>query len=313
LLYLKQVKGYESKKCFYCSSSIVRKNGHKNGKQQFECIACGKHFLGGERLENAKIWEGYTSFKQTYKQLAKQYGCSIKTIQRRIDNHIISLPKPTKRAVIVLMDTTYWGRNFGVMLFKDAYTKENLLKYYVKHETNALYVQGIELLKEQGFTVLAIVCDGRKGLIQSFPEVPVQMCQFHQSAIVRRYLTKKPKLKAAQELMEVVDLMKQTDKESFEGALGLWFEKWETFLNQRTTNPMNDKSFYTHKRLRSAYRSLKNNLPWLFTWYDFFQLHIPNTTNAIDGHFADLKNKLRNHNGLSKKRKMKFIDEFLKA
>ncbi|MFT7442174.1 MAG: hypothetical protein ACI9Q3_000538, partial [Maribacter sp.] len=30
------------------------------------------------------------------------------------------------------MDTTCRGRNFGVVLFKDAYTKENLLKYYVK-------------------------------------------------------------------------------------------------------------------------------------------------------------------------------------
>jgi hypothetical protein len=42
-------------------------------------------------------------------------------------------------------------------------------------------------------------------------------------------------------------------------------------------------------------------------------LKIPNTTNAIDGHFADLKNKLRNHNGLSEARKKKFIDEFFKA
>ena len=76
------------------------------------------------------------------------------------------------------MDTTYWGRNFGVMLFKDAYTKENLLKYYVKHETNALYVQGIESLKQQGFTILAIVCDGRKGLIQSFEEFPCKCVSF---------------------------------------------------------------------------------------------------------------------------------------
>ena len=139
------------------------------------------------------------------------------------------------------------------------------------------------------------------------------MCQFHQSAIIRRYLTKKTKLKSAKELMEVVDLMKQTDKESFEGALGIWFEKWEFFLNERTINPVTNKSFYTHKRLRSAYRSLKNNLPWLFTRYDNYELKIPNTTNAIDGHFADLKNKLRNHNGLSLKRKKKFIVEFLKA
>ncbi|KXK36543.1 MAG: transposase [Saprospiraceae bacterium] len=211
------------------------------------------------------------------------------------------------------MDTTYWGRGFGLMLFKDSLTKENLLKYYVKTETNAKYIEGIEALKSQGFTIRAIVCDGRKGLIQSFGNIPVQMCQFHQTAIIRRYLTKKPKLKAAQELLEVVDLMKQTDRESFEGALKMWIEKWENFLNERTINPETKKSFYTHKRLRSAYRSLKNNLPWLFTWYDYFELNIPNTTNAIDGHFADLKNKLRNHNGLSLERKKRFIDGFLKA
>ena len=39
-------------------------------------------------------------------------------------------------------------------------------------------------------------------------------------------------------------------------------------------------------------------------------LKILNTTNAIDGHFADLKNKLRNDNRLSDLRKKKFIDEF---
>jgi len=33
----------------------------------------------------------------------------------------------------------------------------------------------------------------------------------------------------------------------------------------------------------------------------------------IEGSFADLKNKLRNHNGLSRKRKEKFIDGFLKV
>jgi hypothetical protein len=251
--------------------------------------------------------------KQTYAQLAEKYQCSIKTIQRRIDTVKVAIKSKEPRKIIVLMDTTYWGRGFGVMLFKDSETKENLLKYYVKTETNALYIQGINDLKSLGFQITAIVCDGRKGLVQSFGDIPVQMCQFHQSAIIRRYLTKKPKLKAAQELMGVVDLMKQTDKESFIGALQLWFDKWEGFLNERTVNPLTKKSFYTHKKLRSAYRSLKNNLPWLFTWYDYIELKIPNTTNAIDGHFADLKNKLRNHNGLSKERKMKFIDGFLKA
>jgi len=269
--------------------------------------------LGGFRLDNATLWEGYTLGKQTYSQLAIRYACSIKTIQRRLDCYAVNTISPSVRKVVALMDTTYWGRIFGTMLFKDAWSKENLLKYYVKRETNALYVKGIEELKNRGFSIVAIVCDGRKGLIQSFPDIPVQMCQFHQSAIIRRYLTKKPKLQAAKELLEVLDLMKRTDKESFIITMELWFKKWKTFLNERTVNPITKKSFYTHKKLRSAYRSLKNNLPWLFTYCDYPDLNIPNTTNAIDGHFADLKNKLRNHNGLSIKRKMKFIDGFLKV
>ena len=134
------------------------------------------------------------------------------------------------------MDTTYWGRIFGAMLFKDDITKENLLKYYVKNETNSIYRQGIEELKTRGYIIKAIVCDGRRGLIQSFENIPIQMCQFHQASIVRRYITKNPRMGAAIELKEITALMKQTDKESFEGALNEWYDRWKTFLNERTTN-----------------------------------------------------------------------------
>lgn len=245
--------------------------------------------------------------------MAIKHKCSKRTIQRKIDLHQVTLPQKTAREVVVLMDATYWGRVFGIMLFKDNITKENLLKYYIKNETNSKYREGIKELKSRGYIIKAIVCDGRRGLIQSFENIPVQMCQFHQAAIIRRYITKNPKMPAAIELKQIAELMKQTDKESFEGALNEWHLKWEPFLNERSVNEETGKSFYTHKRLRSAYRSLKTNLKWLFTWYDHMELKIPNTTNAIDGHFADLKTKLRNHNGLTIERKKKFIDEFLKV
>lgn len=270
-------------------------------------------FSGGEKLNIEVIWNEYVAGKQTYDQLAKTYKYSKRTIQRKLDLFTPKSPIKMPREIVVLMDTTYWEKNFGVMLFKDAYTKENLLKYYVKSETNAHYIKGVNELKSKGFKVIGIVCDGRRGLLQSFDGIPVQMCQFHQVAIIRKYLTKNPQLPAAIELKELVSMMKMTDKESFEGCLNLWYIKWESFLNERTTNQETGKSQYTHKRLRSAYRSLKTNLKWLFTWYDYYGLKIPNTTNAIDGHFSDLKTKLRNHNGLSKARKIKFIDEFLKA
>lgn len=259
------------------------------------------------------MWREYQEGKQTYSQLAIKHNCSKRTIQRKIDLHQVILPQKTAREVVVLMDATYWGRVFGIMLFKDNITKENLLKYYIKNETNSKYREGVKELKSRGYIIKAIVCDGRRGLIQSFENIPVQMCQFHQAAILRRYITKNPRMPAAIELKQIAELMKQTDKESFEGALNEWYLKWEPFLNERSVKEETGKSFYSHKRLRSAYRSLKTNLKWLFTWYDHMDLNIPNTTNAIDGHFADLKTKLRNHNGLSIERKKKFIDEFLKA
>ncbi len=213
----------------------------------------------------------------------------------------------------MLVDTTYFGRNLGVMVFKDAYTGNNLYLKFINYETNELYKEGFEYILKQGFKVNAVVCDGRKGLFKQFYNVPIQMCQFHQVAIVTRYLTRRPKIQASKELRDLILMLKRTDKDSFVGALHLWFNKWETFLNERSIDIKTGKSSYTHKRIRSAYRSIISNLPYLFVWYDNFELKIPNTTNAIDGQFADLKNKLRNHNGMALDRKKKFIIDFLQV
>jgi hypothetical protein len=258
------------------------------------------------------ILEEYLSGKQTYVQLATKYGCSIKTIQRKLDQASTHQNKNFPSHVNVLMDTTYFGRKFGVMVFKDSITGVILLKKYVKQETNLLYFSGIEEIARRGIMVQSIICDGRRGLFSLFPNIPMQYCQFHQVKTIRTYLTKNPKLQASKELWEIVLLLSKTDKESFIGALDAWYTQWEWFLDERKVDEKGKKR-YVHKKLRSAYRSLKTNLPWLFTWYDYINLNMTNTTNAIDGHFSDLKNKLRNHNGLSQERKMKLIDEFFKA
>lgn len=213
----------------------------------------------------------------------------------------------------MLMDTTYFGRSGGVLVLREAHTGRNLHWTHVRYETNELYAQGLAWLKAHGVEVQAVVCDGRRGLPQLCAPMPTQMCQFHQAAIITRYLTRKPKLPAAQELLAHARLLTKTDKESFVGGLRQWHERWKAFLDERTRESSTGRMRYTHRRLRSAYLSLDRNLPWLFTWYDHPELRIPNTTNAIDGHFADLKNKLRNHNGLSSARRRRFIDEFLKA
>ena len=255
----------------------------------------------------------YSSGKQTYSQLASQFCCSTKTIQRHLDKVLIIKRKEFSSVAVVLMDTTYFGRGFGVMVFKNSLDGVVLYTQYVRYETNALYLSGIAEIVRRGISVQAIVCDGRQGLFGLFSDIPVQMCQFHQIQIVQRYLTRKPKSQAAIELKKLTLKLTKLTKIEFVNNLDNWHLRWSDYLNERSQSPSTGKTYYTHKRLRSAYLSLKRHLPYLFVFEDYKELKIPNTTNALDGQFADLKNKLRNHNGLSKERKIKFMDGFFKA
>ena len=93
------------------------------------------------------------------------------------------------------------------------------------------------------------------------------MCQYHQLRIVQRYLTRSPELPASIELLAIVNLLTKTDKESFIGSFEAWCERWDAFLKERTQDKRTGKSYYVHKRLRSAYLSLKRNMNYLWTWY----------------------------------------------
>ena len=269
--------------------------------------------MGGERIDSSTLWREYSELKQTYAQLADKYGCSSRTIKRKLDAYTPPGSDASPGRVVIVMDTTYWGRRDGVKLIKDAITGKDLLWYFVKKETNALYAQGIAELEGMGYEIPAVVFDGRKGLPAMFPDKKIQLCQFHQQKTLRKYLTKHPKTEAAIELKQIAHLLTKTDRESFEGIFAAWCEKWGDFLKERTTDPETGKSHYKHKKLRSAYLSVRRNIPLLFTWYENIEMGTPNTTNLIDGHFSQLKRMLRNHNGLSRDRRNKLVIGFFEA
>ena len=98
------------------------------------------------------------------------------------------------------MDTTYFGRKWGVMVLYDACSKRALMVVTVERETNALYTQAVAALREKGVVIQSIICGGKSGLLGSFLDIPVQLCQFHQVKIIVRHLTRKPKSLAAQAL-----------------------------------------------------------------------------------------------------------------
>lgn len=213
--------------------------------------------------------------------------------------------------MVIIADTTYLEQ-LGLMVFRCPNLGKNLLWYEVSHETNELYRQGIQELIDEGWEIQAIVADGKPGLGRLFPHIPFQLCQFHQFATITRYISKKPKLIASQELRKLMFLLKETDFASFTYWLKQWHEKWGDFLKEQTINPLTKKKTYTHQKLRKAYHSIRRNLTLLFTFESCLpEILIPTTTNSLDGYFSHLKNKLNVHRGASKETQLKLIERLI--
>ena len=256
----------------------------------------------------------YSLGNLTVCDLAREFGVSTRTIHRYLSSdYKENLPKLVSSNVVVLMDTTYWGRRFGVVIMKDHISGRVLwYKFIDKKETIADYREGISYLELHGYNVLGIVSDGLKGLRQEFHQYRFLHCQFHQLMTIRAKLTLHPKLQASQDLLGIAKMLCHTDKDSFIGALTAWHEKWKDFINERVKG-VDGKTHYVHKNTRSAYLSLKRNMPWLWTFYDFPELQMPNTNNELEALNSTLKAKLNLHKGISKERRKVIIQDFLKA
>ena len=289
-------------------------NGLRGRTQRYKCKDCGRRFDGGIRRDKSQVIIDYVEGKQTLSQLALKYGVSEKTIRRDLDGMRYVQKISKYKQVTIQMDTTYWGQRFGLMVIRDATRGKVLWRKYVRHETIADYMEGVEWLKKQGFKIYGAVIDGMKGLAKALYPYPVQLCQFHQMLTVRKYITQDPDIEASRALLDLVNNITKMDKESFIGAFEEWYEKYQDVLNERVHDKRIKKKTppYMRPGLRSAYFSVKRNMPLLWTFYDHPETGLPNTNNALEGLFSDLKTKVRVHSGINREHRKKLLDEYIK-
>ena len=282
--------------------------------QRYKCKVCGRRFDGGIRRNKSQVITDYVEGKQTLGQLALRYGVSERTIRRDLQGMQYVQKISKYKQVTIQMDTTYWGQHFGLMVIRDALRGRVLWRKYVRHETIGDYMEGVDWLKSNGFKIYGAVIDGRKGLAKALAPIPVQLCQFHQMLTVRHYLTQEPELEASRELLVLANSITRMDKDSFIGAFNLWYEKYNDVLNERVHDGRikKNKPPFMRPRLRSAYFSIKRNMPILWTFYDRPETGLPNTNNALEGLFSDLKVKVGVHRGISRENRRKLIDEYIK-
>lgn len=258
------------------------------------------------------LWHEYTHGKQTLPELGAKYRHTSWWVRNKLDEQEISTPKDIiPQETVIVPDTTFWGRSYGVCVFRSWNLKRNIWWNEVPGEKVAHYHYGRRILEERGWVFVAAVVDGRRGLATVFKDIPVQTCHFHQMKNVIKYLTRRPETLAGQELLSIVLTLPKSNEKEFAKLLSGWHKQWKDFINEKTHVLGTKHWYYTHKKVRSAYKSLETNLPFLFTYQKYPKLNIPNTTNTIDGYFASVKKKVAAHHGLRKDRRYKVISELL--
>ncbi|MFH1158742.1 MAG: hypothetical protein V1721_07690 [Pseudomonadota bacterium] len=149
--------------------------------------------------------------------------------------------------VALTFDATFFGRGYGLMIYRA--DGRNIHWQEIENETLAVVEAGLRHLTAQGWRFSSITIDGRKGVIRLInrllPDVPIQFYLFHQKAIVRRYLTTRPKTLCGRELRELIAFLGAVHEALFLDCLADLKARYDGFLKER-----NEQGQFKHRRTR---------------------------------------------------------------
>jgi hypothetical protein len=239
-------------------------------------------------------------------QIGQTYQITPRRLQEKFDAYepLSGLICPRSTPVHVFVDATFFGRKWGVLVFRA--NGQNLYWQVIKSESLAAYERALQALDQicvggySGFTI-----DGKPGLRRLLTEryhVPVFMCLFHQQQIIRRYTTTRPKTDCGRALRAFSLSLSRRHPRSVQTAFAVLNTLFTPYLKER-----NNQGQFQHRRLRSARRSLQKNLPFLC-----LEPHCPwRTNNTCEAAFSHWKAKVKIHRRLRFDRKLKMIHYLL--
>lgn len=278
---------------------------NRQGKQRWHCRQCARTFVWrnpANRYQQRRVWferwimEGYT-----VRQLAAQSGYSPRTLHRIIAHWLQQAPplaSELSAARHLILDGTFLDRRKGVFAVMDA------ARFAVVYAAPEMAEGPVHLqpfcatLAHYGVTPLSATVDGNLHLIrilrQVWPTIVIQRCLVHiqrQGLSWCRQMPKRPDARHLRTLFRhVMAIHTMAERDHFVAQV----QAWEYRYGQRLAGQAErGRVFSDLKRARSM---LLAALPNMFHYLD--DPVIPKSTNALEGYFARLKHKYRQHRGL---------------
>ncbi|NKG22893.1 IS1249 family transposase, partial [Paeniglutamicibacter terrestris] len=310
----------KSKHCDVCGSRLKRNGKTTAGTQRWRCIDCGASSVR-KRSDLARKAEldqflQWLMGKDSQAEIGPGGGRTFRRSTQWCWNIEPALAVTGEIHGQVQMDGIYLGRGWCCLI---AIANGHVIGWqWCDTEKSAAWLALMELIPAPR----AVVIDGGSGLAsalsRAWPETRIQRCLVHVQRNVRTYLTLRPRTDAGRALRRIslaLTRLKTTEEAAaWVQVLNQWNTEHGDLIKQRSYQQgpagfrpagvrSNQAWWYTHDRLRKAYRLMERlaKTGHLFTYLhpELIDVGVDSTTNKIEGGVnTHLRALLRNHRGM---------------
>jgi len=297
---------------------VWRNGKSRHHRQRWLCRRCGRTF-GWENPANKhfqqQVWfEGWVVEGYTLRQIAGHSGHSVSTV-RRIIRYWLEHPPEQGRDFsghrYLVLDGTRFGRRKGIFAAMEAGRNELIYGSYGVSEGPSGLGPFCAYLSGGGLSPKSATVDGNPHLNQLLrrwlPRIILQRCLVHiqrQGLSWCRWRPKRTDAKRLRELfLQVMSIRTPEQRNAFSTQVYAWERRYGRHIAR---SPETGWVFSDLKRARSL---LLTALPNMFHYLQ--DRRIPKSTNALEGYFGRLKQKYRQHRGLSPKHRQAFFQWYL--
>lgn len=268
------------------------------------------------KYHREKIWfkewviEGY-SVRQLVRISRRGIWKIKKIIKYWLNQKIPELKIVYTQTKYLVFDGTYFKHENCLLLLLNSQTGKAVSCRYQIRENYATAFEMFQKAKEKGINPIAITIDGNTSIIRAikdvWPDIIIQRCLVHIQRQGLAWLRRYPKLKESKELRKVYLIIFRIENclqrnEFFNALL-----KWEKRYGQRVASlPSSHK---VHGDLQRARSLLLNAWPDMFHYLN--DSNIAPTTNLIEGYFSAIKGRYKQHHGLSKMNRQKYLKWYI--
>jgi hypothetical protein len=315
------------RRCPTCSNKLQKRGLTAAGTQRWFCPHCVSSATRPRTdLSRAFVLERFVAWlmgKQSQVELSHNLTDRMWRIQTAWCWQVV--PKPTftgETYSIILLD----GIRIGSLVCLIARTPQYVIGWtWAGWESSITWERLLNKLPAPA----VVVCDGQKGILlaiaRCWPKTRIQRCIFHVWQNIRVKLTLHPHIIAGQELLTLTKVLlrgiaTKEAAELWQEQLSSWEQRHGSFIRERTyvsqPGPGKHNWWYTHGRLRSAYRQLTKLIQdnQLFTYLNetVTTAPIPRTTNYVEGGInSQLRTKLKLHRGMSEEHQRRLVEWYL--